>query len=100
MAPYFRRLDFSHGSEETDTLFILIPFHLTHTHRHKLARMKVEGQSSNTFMDYVTFVCVGGRGADPGTARVAIGGEDEVEGNQRVLVSPGEHHQSQGPPAV
>ncbi len=32
MAPYFRRLDFSHGSEETDTLFTLIPFHLTHTH--------------------------------------------------------------------
>ncbi len=62
--------------------------------------MKVEGQSSYTFMDYVTFVCVGGRGADSGTARVAIGGGDEVEGNQRVLVSPGEHHQSQGPPAV
>lgn len=62
--------------------------------------MKVEGQSGNTYTDCVTFVCVGGRGADPGTARVAIGGGGEVEGNQRVLVSPGEHHQSQSPPAV
>jgi len=62
--------------------------------------MKGEGQSSNKSMDDVTFVCVGGRGADPGTARVAIGGGDEVEGNQRVLVSPGKHHKSQGPPAL